>query len=141
MAARTPQTYVLDAFALLALFKEERGADIVASLLEGAKEGRARVLMCVVNLGEVVYRTLREYGEQRAQEAAVLAQALAIDFADVDRHLALSAARLKGLHRMSYADCFAAALAQRLDAAIVTGDPDFQRVEELVAIEWLPTSE
>jgi predicted nucleic acid-binding protein len=135
------QTYVLDAFALLALFKEEPGADMVASLLKRAGEGQVRMLMCVVNLGEVIYRTLREYGQERSQEVSVLAQALAIEFVDVDRPLALSAAAFKGVHRMSYADCFAAALAQRESAAIVTGDPDFRQVEELVAIEWLPGAE
>ena len=41
---------------------------------------------------------------------------------------------------MSYADCFAAALAQRESAAVVTGDPDFRQVEQLVAIDWLPTA-
>ena len=35
------------------------------------------------------------------------------------------------------ADCFAAALAQRLGAAVLTGDPDFQRLEGAVAVEWL----
>jgi predicted nucleic acid-binding protein len=132
------QTYVLDAFALLALFKEEPGADLVASLVKRAGERQVRILMCVVNLGEVIYRTLREYGQERSQEVSVVAQALAIEFIDVDRPLALSAARLKGLHRMSYADCLAAALARRESAAVVTGDPDFRQVEDLVAIEWLP---
>jgi ribonuclease VapC len=135
------QTYVLDAFALLALFKDEPGADTVRSLLKRAGEGQVRILMCVINLGEVVYRTGREYGQERSQGASALAQALAIEFVDVDRPLALSAAGLKGVHRMSYADCFAAALAQRESAAIVTGDPDFQQVKGIIPIEWLPTSE
>jgi ribonuclease VapC len=55
--------------------------------------------------------------------------------------LALAAAYLKGLHPISYADCFAAALAQQLDAAVVTGDPDFRQLEGRVAIEWLPGGE
>jgi ribonuclease VapC len=41
---------------------------------------------------------------------------------------------------MSYADCFAAALAQRLDAAVVTGDPEFEDIERAgeLKVEWLP---
>ncbi len=50
---------------------------------------------------------------------------------------ALAAAYLKGSHRMSYVDCLAVALAERLGATIVTGDPDFSQVEDIVAIEWL----
>jgi predicted nucleic acid-binding protein len=134
------QTYVLDAFALLSWLKKEPGADRIVSLLRQASKGQVKILMCVINLGEVIYRTLRQYGQERRQEVLVLTQALAIEFVDVDRSLALAAAELKGVHRMSYADCFAAALAQRLDAAVVTGDPDFRQVEQLVAIEWLPTA-
>jgi uncharacterized protein len=44
---------------------------------------------------------------------------------------------LKVASKMGYLDCFAAALAQHLEAAVVTGDPDFRQVEGMVAIEWL----
>lgn len=36
-----------------------------------------------------------------------------------------------------HADCFAVATAIRERAAIVTGDPEFKKVEKLVEIEWL----
>ena len=135
------QTYVLDAFALLSWLRKESGASEVVSLLRQAEKGQVKLLMCIVNLGEVIYRTLREYGQQRTEEVLVLVQALPIEFIDADRPLALSAAAFKGVHRMSYADCFAAALAQRESAAIVTGDPHFRQVEGPVAIEWLPSPE
>ena len=38
---------------------------------------------------------------------------------------------------MSYADAFAIALAQELNATIVTGDPEFRSVEKIVDILWL----
>jgi predicted nucleic acid-binding protein len=39
---------------------------------------------------------------------------------------------------MSYADCFAAALAKTQDAELVTGDREFKVVEkELKEIKWL----
>jgi predicted nucleic acid-binding protein len=39
---------------------------------------------------------------------------------------------------MSYADCFAAALAKTRDAELVTGDLEFKVVEkELKKIKWL----
>jgi len=38
---------------------------------------------------------------------------------------------------MSYADAFAVATARRENAAIVTGDPQFAKVEHLVHIDWL----
>jgi predicted nucleic acid-binding protein len=135
------RTYVLDAFALLALFRDETGADRVDSLLRRARAGQIEVLMSVINLGEVVYRTARDHSLKRSQEVSAFAQALAIEFIDADRSLALLAAGLKGVYRMSYADCFAAALAQRESATLVTGDPDFRQVEESIPIEWLPVEE
>jgi ribonuclease VapC len=74
---------------------------------------------------------------QAAQEALSAIDQAAIQIVDVDRTLALMATRLKAITGMGYADCFAAALAQRLGAAVLTGDPDFQRLEGAVAVEWL----
>jgi predicted nucleic acid-binding protein len=38
---------------------------------------------------------------------------------------------------MAYADAIAVAIAQREDAVIVTGDPEFAKVEHLVTVDWL----
>jgi predicted nucleic acid-binding protein len=43
----------------------------------------------------------------------------------------------KAGHGISYADAFSAALAQSENATMVTGDPEFNSVTELVQIEWL----
>ena len=48
-----------------------------------------------------------------------------------------AAAHIKANYSVSYADAFAIALAQELNAAIVTGDPEFQAVEKIVRILWL----
>jgi predicted nucleic acid-binding protein len=38
---------------------------------------------------------------------------------------------------MSYADCFAAALAKTRKAELVTGDREFKQVENDVRVRWL----
>ena len=53
------------------------------------------------------------------------------------RVLIPKALRVKYWHRISYADAFAAALAQQLAAPVVTGDPEFRDIEGEVAVEWL----
>ncbi len=45
---------------------------------------------------------------------------------------------VKAEHPLSYADAFAVALTQELDAILVTGDPEFHAVEHLIQIKWLP---
>jgi ribonuclease VapC len=56
---------------------------------------------------------------------------------DADREIALGAAEIKAGHALSFAGCFAVALARRLGAAVVTGDPEFEKVGELAPIFWL----
>lgn len=63
-----------------------------------------------------------------------------IEIVDVDRALALDAARLKDRRRVSFADCLVISLARQLNVAVVTGDADFRQVEDLVPIEWLPSA-
>ncbi len=139
MSAAAP-LYVLDSFALLAFFQDEAGANTVAQLLERAQRGEIRLAMSVANLGEVFYRTMRNFGIERAEEVLARMEEYPIALVDVDRELALRAAYLKGSFRMAYCDCLAAALAQRLGGAVLTGDPDFRQVEQLVALEWLQSA-
>jgi ribonuclease VapC len=125
---------VLDAFALLAYFREDAAGPRVEQILRSG-DG---LYMCSVNLGEVFYKTMREYDVTRGRFVLAMIARDPIEIIDPDRELVLAAAYLKGLHAISYADCFAAALAQRLDATLVTGDSDFARLEPDVKIEWLP---
>jgi predicted nucleic acid-binding protein len=130
-------TYVLDAFALLSHFKNEPGAQRMEMLFEEAARSGQDLLVSVVNLGEVVYKTIRQFGLDRAKEILNDIQQLPIAVIDVDQQLALDAAVIKGVHRISYADCIAAALAQRLGATLVTGDQGFGQIADL-QVEWLP---
>ena len=55
-----------------------------------------------------------------------------------DLELVRQAAVFKATKKMSYADCFAAALAKLTNAELVTGDREFKVVEsELKKIRWL----
>jgi ribonuclease VapC len=54
-----------------------------------------------------------------------------------DWDLTRRAAHLKARHRLSYADCFAAALAQQRDAELVTGDQEFRPLARDVKLHWL----
>ena len=130
-------THVLDAYALFAYMAQEAAAPRVRALLASVASGEAHAAMCVVNLGEVFYRYIREHGQSAAERALSIAAALPVRFVAADWALTLAAAQFKGRYRMSYADCFAAALTQQLDATLVTGDREFEAVEDVVRIEWL----
>lgn len=128
---------VLDSFALLAFLRGEAGDDKVAALLEKAGERDAPLHMTEVNYAEVKYTVIRKDGAARWAEVAGSLPALPIEFHAADRELADVAAELKSRVRFSLADAFAAALAKRLRAELVTGDPEFKAVEKEVRIQWL----
>lgn len=132
-------SFVLDSYALLAYLEAESGSRRVLELLELAKQDKVRLYMCVVNLGEVMYIVERELGIHKAQETLARIDELPIAIVEVDRELTLSAAHLKMECPIAYADCFAAALSQTKRTTLVTGDPEFNKinVECNIRIEWL----
>jgi ribonuclease VapC len=129
--------YVLDSFALLAYFGDEPGGTQVKALLAAAATEQAVTYLSVINYGELVYITEREQGAFAARRAIAATDQLPITVVEADRRLSFAAARIKAHHRLSYADAFAVALTQQMQAVLVTGDPEFGAVEHLVAIEWL----
>jgi ribonuclease VapC len=64
-------------------------------------------------------------------------KSLPLELCPCDEDLALRAARIKADFPIAYADAVATAAAQRQEATLVTGDPEFRKVEHLVTIDWL----
>ena len=130
-------TKILDSWALMALFNNEPAADAVEKILEQASAEQHKLLMSVVNWGEIYYSVMRgaspEMAEQKVREIA----AMPIELVHVDLHQAHQAAIYKATKKMSYADCFGAALAKMRNAEFVTGDPEFKEVEKEIKINWL----
>jgi Predicted nucleic acid-binding protein, contains PIN domain len=131
--------YVLDSFALMALFQDEPGAARVQGLLESADKEDCELYVSVINLGEVLYN-VEGRGIRAAQEVLSFFKQSQIKVIDADLQLVMRAARLKAQTGIGYADCFASALAQQISGTVVTGDEDFRRVEQLVPVEWLPVA-
>ena len=60
--------YVLDACALLAILKDEPGADYVDAAYEKANSGNCNLIMNKLNLFEVYYGFYREKGKAYAEK-------------------------------------------------------------------------
>jgi predicted nucleic acid-binding protein len=130
-------SYVLDSFAVLAYFQAESGGPIVKDLLKQAAADDALAFLSLINLGEIVYNVERKMGDATAANVLSDISQLPIRLADVTLERVLAAARVKAHYAISYADAFAIALAQELDATLVTGDPEFKQVESLIRVLWL----
>src|SRR5439155_24433051 len=101
-----------------------------------AESGKA-CLMTAVNWGEIYYLTLREYGPETTEKVMSEVATFPIEIVDVHQDLARQAAIYKATKKMSYADCFAAALAKLKKAELVTGDKEFEEVEKDIKVIWL----
>ena len=117
---------VLDSYSLIAYVEGETGKDTMIEVFRSARDSGKTCLLSVVNWGEVYYITLREAGAQRAEEVAHLIHTLPIHLVSADLELTKQAAIFKASKKMSYADCFAAALAKHRRVELVTGDKEFK---------------
>lgn len=131
---------VLDSWALMAFLNDEPAAGEVEKLLVKAAADKDKLLLCVVNWGEIYYAIARTGGVAVADQKTADLATLAIELVPVsdDLQLVREAARLKASKKMAYADCFAAALAKLRNVEVVTGDPEFKEVENEVKVTWLP---
>ncbi|MEX2162537.1 MAG: type II toxin-antitoxin system VapC family toxin [Anaerolineales bacterium] len=128
---------VLDAFAVMAFFENEPGADHVRELISTAEASHTPLLMSVVNLGEVWYSIARKYTARQADRCIQEVQAMPIEVVPADWALTHLAAQFKADGKLSYGDCFAAALARLKDAELVTGDKEFMSIGKQISIKWI----
>ena len=135
--ARKPRAIVLDSWAVMAYLEDEASAEKVADIIADAHEEKIPLLMTVVNAGEVWYILAREASVPEADASVRQLRQLGIEFVDADWDLAHEAGGFKAKHKMSFADCFAAALAKQRKAHLVTGDQEFKQVQQEITIEFL----
>jgi predicted nucleic acid-binding protein len=129
--------YLFDSHALLAFFQNETGANVVYGILQKSREQKLDRLICIINLGEVIYMTKKHFGDEKKLEILGRIHQLEFKVLPVPDTLVYQAAEIKAQYPLSYADCFVVACAQEHRATIVTGDPEFKNVEHLVNIEWI----
>ena len=113
--------HVFDSWAILAYAYNEPAADEVENLLvESTRLQNA--WMSSINLGEVWYSLARRKSRDIAEQQLAILAHIGLERVDVDWPMVLQAADYKSRHKISYADAFAAALAKRRNAELVTGD-------------------
>lgn len=135
MTPRGPLLF--DSHALLKFFQKESGHEKVARLLDHAAKTKMQKFLCAVNLGEIIYTTKRTFGDQKKIEVLAHIERLRFTVLPVPNSLIYQAAELKADYSISFADCFALATALEHKVAVVTGDPEFRKVEHLIDIVWI----
>lgn len=128
---------LFDAHAILKWTQKERGYQKVKALLVECRNQSVLGYMNQINLGEVYYKTIRAVGLDEAKKFLENFFRLPLSIILPDSELIWKSSEIKAQHSISYADCFAAATAIQYEATILTGDPEFKKIESLVSIEWL----
>jgi predicted nucleic acid-binding protein len=125
--------YILDANAVIRYLSRGLGEEKVDALIQRAAKGEARLAISVINWGEVLYSMARIIGLNRAsadlKALSALVESVAVDAAQTE-----AAAIIRLHYKLGYADCFAAALAMRMNATLVTADPDFAKLGKKLKI-------
>jgi len=129
--------FIFDSHALLKFFQKEKGYEKVLHLLEEIEKSGATKFLNVINLGEIIYSTKREFGDQKKLEVVANIERLKFTLLSVSNNLVFQSAEYKAEYNISYADCFILASAMEHKAIVVTGDPEFKKVKHLVEIVWV----
>ena len=133
----TMGAFIFDSHALLKLFQKEKGYEKVVQLLEEIQKTGAVKYLNAINLGEIIYTTKKDFGDQKKVEVLASIERLNFRILPIPNELIFQAAEYKAEYSISYADCFALASAVEHKAVIVTGDPEFKKVEHLAEIHWI----
>ena len=133
--------YVLDACALLALLRNEPGADIVAAAFNATNHSDSEIIINKVNLLEVYYDLYRTVGKYIAGDilSEIKKRPLTIN-TEISDEIFIEAGRLKALYKISLADSFALAQALVSDGELLTSDHhEFDPLVECepIAFHWI----
>lgn len=130
--------YVLDSFAIFVYFNARPGGTRVGNLIGVARKQEANLYMSIINTGELFYLAYRDRSLKQAESMIYDLRSLPITLCGATEERVFADGRLKAKRSLSYADCFAVALAQELNAVVVTGDHEFKDAESIVQVMWLP---
>lgn len=132
--------YVIDAWPVVEwLLGKQPVAHNFTLFLNACEQEGTRLLITRINRAEILYTLTKRVSEADRARALESFERLALEVISIDDELVDEATVLKAKYACSFADCFAAALAMRLNAPVVTGDKEFLALREagLLTVEWL----
>ena len=134
----SPDAFLLDTSAFMALVESEPGRDRVRELIEAAIRGEVVLHACFVSLTEVRYIVIYKRGPGTADQTIAELKALPVHWIHSDDALCAMAAEWKANHKVSFADAFVVAAAQRAQAVLVHKDPEFDALAGVTKLHGLP---
>jgi predicted nucleic acid-binding protein len=130
--------YVLDACALIALVKKEKGYEKIKSLLDEASTGQSTIYMHTINLIEVYYHFYRSSGKEKSGTILEQIYKMPVNFVDfIDPTIFSETSRLKAAYAIPLGDSIGLATAFKTEGVFVTADhSDFEEIEKTEAFSF-----
>ena len=128
---------IIDTYAMTSLMFGEPNSIKIAAYIKEWQVKKIKLIMSSVNFGELYYIILRQKGIEAAETLRGIMASTPIEIEVIGIETAIAAAGIKAHKKMSYADCFAAALAKINKAPVLTGDKEFKEVEGEIKVIWV----
>lgn len=128
------ESYVFDTSALLTLWNDEEGSDVVEHLIRTGATGYVSFMTCL----EGRYRLWRNAGRQESGEFSMYLDLLPLQRVGMTPHILEVAIEIKATNSLSVCDSWIAATAVATESLLVHKDPEFEQLKNMVKLKPLP---
>lgn len=128
-------TVLIDSWAWIEYFKGSTAGEKVKELLENSQD---KVIVSAINIAEVYNSFLRDYSppdNKRYAEASRKAMKQRSYVYEVDEDIAVDSAKIKNEKKWGLGDSIIYATAKREGAKVLTGDPHFKGLKDVIFLE------
>jgi predicted nucleic acid-binding protein len=126
-------TVLIDSWAWIEYWKGGELAKEAARYIEGTEES----IVSTINVAEIYFWVTRYYDENTADEKLATVEKRCHVIA-VEREIAIEAAKIRILNKLSLADSLILATARRAGGKVVSGDSDLKHFEDVIFLETRP---
>jgi predicted nucleic acid-binding protein len=131
--AETSPSFVLDSSALLTLWNDEVGAEVVEGILRSGKS----VYISFMSLMECRYRLWKNSSQSEANVFAQYLELLPLEIIWVTEIIFEKATEIKATNNLSVCDSWIIATAIANQAILIHKDPEFEQVKDQVQLKAL----
>lgn len=131
------QRNLLDAYGLLLFLQKEGPYQDIKTLFRNAQTEKSPVLINEMSLGEVFHVIARTHSVEKAEDFLPLLEVLPLEIVSNNLEDILRAARIKTEHSIGTVNALVVATAEKENSLLLTGDPEFRRVDGVISIRWL----
>ncbi len=128
---------LLDAYGLLLFLQKEGPYQIIKTRFRDAQDNGNPILINEMSVGEIFHVTANVHSIEKAEAFLPLLEVLPLETISNNLESILQAARIKAQYALGYISALVTVTAERENAVLLTGDPEFHKVEEVIDIQWL----